>query len=68
MDIKFIRGKSLKSLKVIVTVKTMLCRVKSIAVNYDYASIRLNISNDEIRKIIQSDDFRIKEPAYVDRI
>lgn len=59
-----------KSLKVIVTVRDYaLSQVKSIAVNYNYASIEIKpFSNDEIRKIIQSDDFKIKEPAYVDRI
>ncbi len=59
-----------KSLKVIVTVRDYaLPQVKSIAVNYNYASIEIKaFSNDEIKNIIQSDDFKIKEPSYVDRI
>lgn len=58
------------SLKVIVTVRDYaLPQVKSIAVNYNYASIEIRaFSNDEIKNIIQSDDFKIKEPSYLDRI
>ncbi len=59
-----------KSLKVIVTVRDYaLTQVKSIAVNYNYALIEIKaFSNDEIKNIIQSDDFKIKEPSYLDRI
>jgi len=43
--------------------------VKSIAVNYNSASLEIGVfSNDEIKNIIQSDDFKIIEPSYVDRI
>ena len=59
-----------KSLKVIVTVRDYaLPQVKSIAVNFNYASVEIKaFSNDEIKNIIQSDDFKINEPSYVDRI
>jgi len=59
-----------KTLKVIVTVRDYaLPQVKSIAVNFNYASIEIKaFANDEIKKIIQSDDFKINEPSYVDRI
>ncbi|MCB0748586.1 MAG: ATP-binding protein, partial [Ignavibacteriae bacterium] len=59
-----------KTLKVIVTVRDYaLPQVKSIAVNYDSVSLEIGaFSNDEIKNIIQSDDFKINEPSYVDRI
>lgn len=59
-----------KSLKVIVTVRDYaLPQIKSIAASYSYASIEIKaFSNDEIKTIIQSDNFKIKEPSYVDRI
>lgn len=58
------------SLKVIATVRDYaLQQVKLIAVNYKYASIEIKaFPDDEIKKIIQSDDFKIKEPSYVERI
>lgn len=59
-----------ETLKVIVTVRDYaLTQVKSIASNYDTALLEISaFSNDEIKKIIQSDDFKITEPSYVDRI
>ncbi len=59
-----------KTLKVIVTVRDYaLPQVKSIAANFNYSSIEIKLfSNDEIKKIIKSDDFKINEPSYVDRI
>jgi len=59
-----------ETLKVIVTVRDYaLPQVKSIAVNYNSASLEIGVfSNDEIKNIIQSDDFKIIEPSYVDRI
>jgi hypothetical protein len=58
------------TLKVIVTVRDYaLSHVKSIAVNYSYSTINIGaFSNDEIKNIIQSDDFKIKDSSYVDRI
>ena len=58
------------TLKVVVTVRDYaLPQVKSIAANFYFATIEIGaFSNDEIKKIIQSDDFKINEPSYVDRI
>jgi len=58
------------TLKVVVTVRDYaLPQVKSIAANYNYSSIEIGaFSNDEIKNIIQSDDFKINEPSYIDRI
>ncbi len=58
------------SLKIIVTVRDYAYpQIKTIANNCDYSSIEIKIfSNDEIKSIIQSEDFKIKEPSYVDRI
>jgi len=58
------------SLKVIVTVRDYaLSQVKDIASDFNSESIEIGLfSNDEIEKIIKSDDFRITEPSYVDRI
>lgn len=58
------------ALKVVVTVRDYaLPQVKSIAKNYNYSSLEIGIlSNDEIKKIIQSKDFKIKEPSCIDRI
>lgn len=62
--------REINTLKVLVTVRDYaLPQVKSIAVNYNSKSIEIGaFSNDEIKKIIQSDDFKINEPSYVDRI
>lgn len=58
------------SLKIIVTVRDYAFpKVKAIANNYHYSTVEINtFSNDEIKKIIQSDDFKINEPSYIDRI
>ncbi len=58
------------TLKVVVTVRDYaLPQVKSIAANYDFASIEIGtFSNDELKKIIQSEDLKINEPSYIDRI
>ncbi len=58
------------NLKIIVTVRDYAFQqVKSIAGNYNYSTLEINVfSNDEIKDIIQSDDFKINEPSYVDRI
>lgn len=58
------------SLKVIVTVRDYAFpQIKIIANNYHYSTIEIKIfTNDEIKSIIQSDDFKISEPLYVDRI
>ena len=58
------------TLKVVVTVRDYaLPQVKSIAANFNFSSIEIGaFSNDEIKKIIQTDDFKINEPSYEDRI
>lgn len=62
--------RDLNTLKVIVTVRDYaLPQVKSISANFNYEMIEIGaFSNDEIKKIIQSEDFKITEPSYVDRI
>jgi len=58
------------TLKVLVTVRDYAFpQVKSIAANFDFSSIEIGaFSNDEIKNIIQSDDFKINDPSYIDRI
>lgn len=58
------------TLKIIVTVRDYaLPQVKSIAANFNFSTIEIGIfSNDEIKEIIQSDDFKIYEPSFTDRI
>jgi len=62
--------RSSHTLKVLVTVRDYaLPQVKSIAANFNFSSIEIGtFSNDEIKNIIQSEDFKINEPSYVDRI
>lgn len=58
------------TLKLVVTVRDYaFSQVKSIAANFHYSTIEIEaFSNAEIEKIIQSEDFKISEPPYVDRI
>ncbi|MTK53883.1 hypothetical protein [Paludibacter sp.] len=58
------------SFKVVVTVRDYAFNfVKSIALNYSFSTIEIKtFSDDELKKIIQSDDFEITEPSYIERI
>jgi|GEM_PF-1132220 len=58
------------TLKIIATVRDYAFpHVKSIVTNLDYSTIEIGtFSDDKIKTIIQSEDFKINEPSYVDRI
>lgn len=68
--LSLLENRDSNSLKIIVTVRDYaLNQVKGISKIYDYSSVEINpFSDDDIKKIVQSDDFKINDPAYIDRI
>lgn len=68
--LSLLKERESNTLKLVVTVRDYaFSQVKLIAANFHYSVIEIvTFSNTEIEKILQSEDFKISEPSYIDRI